>query len=103
MPQLGLDCGQRCLIAKGKLAGRSKSKFRPQPVWNFPFGATAGPKRQAGGLRVQGPIASHPPENRRFAPDKLVIAPAAPAPRGSGADRGLAKSTSSSIRSEYPA
>jgi hypothetical protein len=37
--------------------GAPETKFRPQPVWNFQFGPTAGPIRQAGGLCVQGPIA----------------------------------------------
>ena len=33
----------------------SREKFRPQPVWDFEIGETAGPNRQAGGLRAPGP------------------------------------------------
>ncbi len=39
------------------IAGASKASSDPSPCGTSKFGATAGPDRQAGGLRAQGPIA----------------------------------------------
>jgi hypothetical protein len=51
-PQLRLDyLGDE--NATSSLTRCSEDKFRPQPVWSFEFGATAGPNRQAGGLCAQ--------------------------------------------------
>jgi hypothetical protein len=52
-PQLRLDyLGDE--NATSSLTRCSEDKFRPQPVWSFEFGATAGLNRQAGGLCAQG-------------------------------------------------